>query len=77
MFPEAQNLNGPATGNQPTTSSIVQQNTSLLGNPQFQPNYSGLPSNDPGFLNNTAPQSSTTNPAIASMVKALKGGSLG
>lgn len=66
MFPQ----NGPQTGNQFTTSAINQQNNSLLGAPQFQPTTNVVD----GLFNNTAPQSSTTNPNVAGMVKALKGG---
>lgn len=67
MFPQT---GGPQTGNQPTTSAILQQNTSLLGNPQIQ---SAAPPIAP-VINSTAPGSSTTNPQVAGMVKALKGG---
>lgn len=63
---------GPQTGNQFTTSSILQQNTGLLGNPQIQSN-AGLSQPDPSQFNSTAPQS-TNNPAVTNMVKALKGG---
>lgn len=63
---------GPQTGNQFTTSSILQQNTGLLGNPQIQSN-AAMPKADPSQFNSTAPQS-TNNPAVSTMVKALKGG---
>lgn len=63
---------GPQTGNQFTTSSILQQNNSLLGNPQFQNTNTSVGADTSAF-NSTAPQSSG-NPAVASMVKALKGG---
>ena len=68
MFPQADPQQGK---NGPTTSSMVQQNTGLLGAPPVQTTVmaQGIPS----FINNTAPASSTTNPMIASMVKALKG----
>ena len=68
MFPQT---GGPQTGNGFTTSAILQQNNSLLGNPQFQ--NTGMPAMDPGNTNTTAPQSSI-NPGVANMVKALKGG---
>ena len=62
------NQNGPQTGNQPTTSSINQQNNGLLGNPQIQ-----YAASNPFPMNSTAPTSSTTNPQVANMIKALKG----
>ena len=68
MFPQS----GPQTGNGFTTSSVLQQNTGLLGNPPIGANT--MPTVDAGVINSTAPQSSTTNPAVATMVKALKGG---
>jgi hypothetical protein len=68
MFPQS----GPQTGNGFTTSSILQQNTGLLGNTPFS--GGAAPAFDPGVLNSTAPQSSSTNPAVAHMVQALKGG---
>ncbi len=64
---------GPQTGNEFPTSSIIQQNNQLLGNPQIQ-SAALLPTSDPGSFNTTAPQSSFTNPGVANMVKALKGG---
>lgn len=64
-----QNIGGPTTGNQPTTSSIIQQNTGLLGTPQVP---AAPPISD--LSNNTAPLSSTTDPNTAAIVKALKGG---
>lgn len=68
MFPQ---FSG-GTGGGFNTSSVLQQNTSLLGNPQIQ--STSMPAFDPGNLgNSTAPQSSTTNPNVANMVKALKG----
>jgi hypothetical protein len=70
MFP--QDISGPTTGNQPTTSSIVQQNNSLLGNPQFQATQA-TPPNISSIANSTAPGSSTTDPHVAAIVKALKG----
>jgi len=55
--------------NKYTTSSLMQQNnTNLLGNPQFQ-TAAAIPN-----FNTTAPGSSFQSPAIANMIKALKGG---
>ena len=73
MFP--QNQGGPQTGNGFPTSAALQQNVSLLGNSPTQAasNFGGMPSFDPSILNTTAPGSSTLNPGVASMVKALKG----
>ncbi len=68
MFPQS-----PQANNGFTTSTALQQNNSLLGNPQFQ-SGGAQPTMDAGVLNSTAPQSSTTNPAVANMVHALKGG---
>lgn len=69
MFPQGNPTQaGPQTGNQFTTSAINQQNNGLLGAPQFQ---SALNNQIP--TNSTAPSSSTTNPQVASMIKALKG----
>jgi hypothetical protein len=56
-----------------TTSAPIAQNTSLLGNPQFGTTQNSLPV-DAGLANSTAPASSTTNPGVANMIKALKGG---
>lgn len=69
MFP--QNQSGPQTGSGFPTSTTLQQNTGLLGSPQIQ--STAAPTFDAGSINTTAPQS-TTNPAVASMVRALKGG---
>lgn len=71
MFP--QNSGGPQTGGQFTTSSILQQNNSLLGNPQGAQAVTSMPMFNPGLGNSTAPASSTTNPNVANMVAALKG----
>lgn len=69
MFPQnSPAQNGPQTGNQFTTSAINQQNNGLLGAPQMQFNAS-----NPIPMNSTAPSSSTTNPQVANMIKALKG----
>ena len=72
MFPQAQN--GPTTGNQPPTSAFVQQNNSLLGNSPFQSNMA-TPAGISGLSNSTAPGSSTTDPNVMAMIKALKGAS--
>lgn len=69
MFPQFAPGNGPQIGNGFTTSAMQQQSNSLLGQTPFQPMMGGA-----DLHNNTAPQSSTTNPAVANMVKALKGG---
>jgi hypothetical protein len=71
MFPLDNPQSGPATGNGFTTSAILQQNTNLLGAPQVQ--TSAMSQGIPNFNTNTAPASSTTNPVISNMVKALKG----
>lgn len=68
MFPQNGPQNGPQTGTGYNTSSIVSQNNSLLGAPQIQANaYNPIP------MNSTAPASSTTDPQVANMIKALKG----
>lgn len=69
MFPEAQA--GPQTGNGYSTSSINQQNNSLLGNPQTQ--SAGVPLMNPSATNTTDPMSAG-NPQMANMIKALRGG---
>ena len=68
MFPQT---GGPQSGNGFTTSSIIQQNNGLLGNPQF--NGAALPTVDPSTMNSTAPQSGSP-PGVTNMIKALKGG---
>jgi hypothetical protein len=68
MFPQG---GGPSSGNGFTTSSVIQQNNSLLGNPQFQNGQ--FPTVDPASLNSTAPQSGAP-PGVTNMIKALKGG---
>jgi hypothetical protein len=66
---------GLQTGNEFPTSATIQQNTSLLGSPQIQSQTQGaFPTFNTGMLNSTAPSSSTTNPNVANMVKALRGG---
>ena len=65
-------MSGPAASNGFTTSAALQQNNSLLGNTQFQGQNSS-PGVDPAAFNSTAPLSGA-NPAVTSMVKALKGG---
>jgi len=64
MFPQTA---GPQTGSGFTTSSMLQQNNSLLGNPQIQ--STGAPIMNPPAMNTTAPGSA----GVASMIKALKG----
>lgn len=58
MFPQA----APST--QYNTSAINQQGTTLLGNAPIQ--NSAMPQMDPAMLN--------SNPGMANMIKALKGG---
>lgn len=69
MFPQFSPGNGPQTGNGYTTSAMVQQSNGLLGQSPFQTQM-----NMPSIHNSTAPMSSTTNPGVMNMVKALKGG---
>jgi len=56
-------------------ASVNSQSVQLLGNQQGAPPQNVYPNFDPGILNTTAPISSSTNPSIAYMVKALKGDS--
>lgn len=50
-------------------SAMSQQNNRLLGAPQMQ-----AAQNVTNLTNSTAPSSSTTQPQVANMVKALQGG---
>lgn len=61
---------GPQTGNGFSPPAALQQNAGLLGNNPIQA-ASNSPYSSVG--NSTAPQSSTSDPNVASMVKALKG----
>ncbi len=56
------------TGGYNTTSAILNQNNNMLGTPQIQ--AAAMPTFDPGMLNST-----TVNPDMMNMIKALKGGS--
>jgi len=71
MFPL--NTGSLPSGGQPTTSAANQQTVGLLGNQPTAP-MAAMGVVDGSTLNSTAPSSSTTNPNVANMVKALKGG---
>lgn len=72
---------GPSTGNEFTTSSVLQQNNSLLGNPQIPAaagsNNPMIPSFDPQMMTNST-QGQMAQPGmqnnVQNMIKALQNG---
>lgn len=63
-----QDMGGPQTGGEFTTTAINQQNNQLLGAPPIQ--QAAMPQFNPDMLNSSTLQA---NPNVANMIKALKG----